>query len=104
VVILFGVRQDQAPAVAERIRSAFATEAAVAAGERIGATVSIGLALNEGPMMALIELLWIANRALSQAKKHGRNRVEIVRSEDFFVGKETSVSSGAITHEAPAVP
>src|ERR1700730_8107769 len=55
-------------------------------------------------LMALIELLWIANRALSQAKKHGRNRVEIVRSEDFFVGKETSVSSGAIGQAAPAVP
>jgi hypothetical protein len=55
-------------------------------------------------MIALIELLWIANRALSQAKKQGRNRVEIVRSEEFFVGKDTSVSSGAIGQAAPAVP
>jgi diguanylate cyclase (GGDEF)-like protein len=47
VVVLFGVPQNHALAVAERIRSAFAAEAAVAAGQHVGATVSIGLALNE---------------------------------------------------------
>jgi len=99
VVVLVGASHNHALAVAERIKSAFAAEAAVAAGRDIGATVSIGLILHEGPMIALTELLWIANRALSRAKKHGGNRVEIARSHDFSVGKEASAPSGAIADE-----
>jgi hypothetical protein len=62
--------------VMERIRNAFADEAEVIEGQKVGATVSIGLALHDGSAIAFTELLWKADRALYQAKEGGRNRVE----------------------------
>jgi diguanylate cyclase (GGDEF)-like protein len=96
VVVLFGASYNRALAVAERVRSAFVAKAAAAGGQDIGATVSIGVKVHEGPMIALTELLWIANRALSRAKAHGRNRVEIVWADGVSVGEEANVASGAI--------
>jgi diguanylate cyclase (GGDEF)-like protein len=75
-VVLHGMARERALAVAERIRNAFADEAEVIEGQKVGATVSIGLALHDGSAIAFTELLWKADRALYQAKEGGRNRVE----------------------------
>jgi diguanylate cyclase (GGDEF)-like protein len=74
-VVLYGASGDSALTIAERIRSTFAEQAAVIAGHDVGATVSIGLVQHEGPMVALSELLWKADRALQRAKEQGRNLV-----------------------------
>jgi diguanylate cyclase (GGDEF)-like protein len=75
-VVLHGMARERALAVAERIRNAFADEAEVIEGQKVGATVSIGLALHDGSAIAFTELLWKADRTLYQAKEGGRNRVE----------------------------
>jgi diguanylate cyclase (GGDEF)-like protein len=75
-VVLHGMARERALAVAERIRNAFADEAEVIEGQKVGATVSIGLAVHDGSAIAFTELLWKADRALYQAKEGGRNRVE----------------------------
>ena len=75
-VVLHGLARERAPAVAERIRNAFAAEAEVIEGQNVGATVSIGLAVHDGSAIAFTELLWKADRALYRAKEGGRNRVE----------------------------
>jgi diguanylate cyclase (GGDEF)-like protein len=80
-VVLYDAPRDRALTIAERIRSAFAEEAAAIAGYEVGATVSIGLVQHEGPMVALTELLWKANLALLRAKERGSNLVELVAPE-----------------------
>jgi diguanylate cyclase (GGDEF)-like protein len=80
-VILNGASGDAALTIAERIRSAFAEQGAVIAGHHVGATVSIGLVQHEGPMVALTELLWKADRALHRAKERGSNLVELLGSD-----------------------
>jgi len=80
-VVLYGASGDCALTIAERIRSVFAEQAAMIAGHHVGATVSIGLVQHEGPMVALTELLWKADRALHRAKERGRNLVELLTSD-----------------------
>jgi diguanylate cyclase (GGDEF)-like protein len=75
-VVLHGLARERALAVAERIRNAFADEAEMIEGQKVGATVSIGLAVHDGSAIAFTELLWKADRALYRAKEGGRNRVE----------------------------
>src|SRR5580704_7340849 len=67
-VVLYGFADERAIAVAERIRNVFAEQAEVIDGEKVGGTVSIGLALHDGSTMAFTELLWRADRALYRAK------------------------------------
>jgi diguanylate cyclase (GGDEF)-like protein len=80
-VVLYDSPRDRALTIAERIRSAFAEEAAVIAGHDVGATVSIGVVQHEGPMVALTELLWKADLALHGAKERGSNLVELLAPE-----------------------
>jgi diguanylate cyclase (GGDEF)-like protein len=75
-VVLHGLARERALSVAERIRNAFADEAEIIEGQKVGATVSIGLAVHDGSTIAFTELLWKADRALYRAKEGGRNRVE----------------------------
>jgi diguanylate cyclase (GGDEF)-like protein len=86
-VLLRGAPRDAALSIAERIRTTFAAQAAVIDGEKVGATVSIGAVLHEGPMLELPELLWKADRALYRAKERGRNRVELL-GPDYFAEEE----------------
>src|SRR5436190_20567125 len=62
-VVLHGMARERALAVAERIRNALIE------GQKVGATVSIGLAVHDGSAIAFTELLWKADRALYQAKE-----------------------------------
>jgi hypothetical protein len=70
-VVLHGHAGERAMAVAERIRNAFAEQAEVIEGEKVGATVSMGLALHDGSTMAFTELLW---RALPGQGRRAQSR------------------------------
>jgi diguanylate cyclase (GGDEF)-like protein len=75
--VLRNVRREDAIAMAERIHRQF-TEAATCVDDcAVGATVSIGVALNEDAALDMPELLAQADQALYYAKEHGRNRVEV---------------------------
>ena len=92
-VVLYGAPGDCAVTIAERIRSAFAEQAAVIAGQHVGATVSIGLVQHEGPMVALTELLWKADRALHRTKERGRILVEFLTSDCVPRGKDLTLEA-----------
>jgi diguanylate cyclase (GGDEF)-like protein len=80
-VVLYGASEDDAAQIAERISSTFAEHATVIAGQHVGATVSIGVVQHEGPMVALTELLWKADRALHRTKERGRNLIGFLTSD-----------------------
>jgi diguanylate cyclase (GGDEF)-like protein len=95
-VVLHGLVRERALAVAERIRNAFAEQAGIIDGQRVGATVSIGLALHDGSNMAFTELLWKADRALYRAKEGGRNRVEWAVPDFYSRGQDSVVPLGSV--------
>ena len=74
VAIVSGTLADAAIA-AERVRSAFAAAEIALEGQRIAATVSIGIACGS-PAAAIETLITRADVALYRAKTNGRNRVE----------------------------
>jgi diguanylate cyclase (GGDEF)-like protein len=81
VAFLPGTLADAA-AAAERVRSAFAATSMVRSGQRIAATVSIGVACGS-PVAAIDALITRADAALYRAKSQGRDRVE---TDEMFVG------------------
>jgi diguanylate cyclase (GGDEF)-like protein len=66
--------------VAERIRARFAALDVIVDGTAIDATVSAGVASSGDQELSLSRLIAAADRALYEAKEHGRNRVELARS------------------------
>ena len=74
VAILPGTLAD-AVIVAERVRAAFEVAGVEISGNRIGATVSIGVAEAGPPLAEFGDLLGRADAALYRAKHGGRNRV-----------------------------
>jgi diguanylate cyclase (GGDEF)-like protein len=92
-VVLYGLAEERALAVAERIRKVFAQQAEVIEGQNVGATVSIGLAVHDGYAIAFTELLWKADRALYRAKEAGRNRIEWA-VPDFYARSHDAVPLG----------
>ncbi len=81
VVLLPQTRLHTACEIAERIRATIAAQSyPVSANESLTVTISIGVAqaqdnLAEGDMEAAQELLAVADEAVYQAKKSGRNKV-----------------------------
>jgi diguanylate cyclase (GGDEF)-like protein len=74
-VVLPGCSSPAALAIAGRIQSVFESEARFVNGQRIGATVSVGVATALGPACSLADTLASADGALYRAKNLGRNRV-----------------------------
>jgi diguanylate cyclase (GGDEF)-like protein len=66
--------------IGERLRAAFQAAAVEISSHRIGATVSIGVAVATAPV-EIDRLLQCADTALYRAKSNGRNRVEVAENE-----------------------
>ena len=73
--------RDNAFLVAERLRTAFETNAAMVDGEKLDATASIGVSVIIDPSQDLAKLMTLADQALYLAKARGRNRVEVAPIE-----------------------
>ena len=75
--VLPGCGVSAAMAVAGRIRVSFQQDARFVDGQRIAATVSVGVAIRAGHAGALADLLASADGALYRSKRQGRNRVTL---------------------------
>jgi diguanylate cyclase (GGDEF)-like protein len=80
-VVLADASMDNAYLVADRLRKAFAAAAAVADGEPLYATASVGVSVIVDPRQDLTKLITLADQALYLAKARGRNRVEVAPIE-----------------------
>ena len=76
VALLPGVNTETAIAVAERVRSNFASAAGDVHGQPVAATVSIGIASSTQGGYDFDALYAVADAALYRAKQKGRNRTE----------------------------
>lgn len=74
-VILPGATVETAGVIAERVRHAFAQSHRFLNGQQLNATVSAGVA-ESGADMSFDDTIEAADRAMYQAKRLGRNRVE----------------------------
>lgn len=81
IVVLADAGHDNAFLVADRLRNAFAANAAVIDGQALYATMSIGVSVIVDPRQNLAELMTLADQALYLAKARGRNRVEVAAFE-----------------------
>jgi diguanylate cyclase (GGDEF)-like protein len=81
IVVLADAGHDNAFLVADRLRNAFAANAAVVDGQALYATMSIGVSVIVDPRQNLSELMTLADQALYLAKARGRNRVEVAAFE-----------------------
>jgi diguanylate cyclase (GGDEF)-like protein len=79
--LLVDTSRDRALAVAEQIRSSFASIKLEVEGKPVVATVSIGVVISNDAVLDLSALLAQADHALYRAKDNGRNRIEIASIE-----------------------
>jgi diguanylate cyclase (GGDEF)-like protein len=75
--VLYNVGRDKALTIADAIRAGFAAAASEVDGIPVAATLSIGMAFNEGAVLDVPELLMQADQSLYYAKERGRNRIEV---------------------------
>jgi two-component system, cell cycle response regulator len=103
LIILPGIDEASAVAVAQRMRQVI-NEAEVATPTgKIHVTVSLGVAIGEGPSIDADELITIADAALYRAKREGRNRVEVAPKStncvlSNFVNAQIVVAPAGIPH------
>jgi diguanylate cyclase (GGDEF)-like protein len=103
----------EAAIAAERVRAALAAASIVRNGQRVTATVSIGVS-SGAPTAAVDSLITRADEALYRAKAGGRNRVETAnqdaaaalesearRAEDFATRNIRRKEKGAVNNSAP---
>jgi diguanylate cyclase (GGDEF)-like protein len=89
---------EDAIQVAERVRAAFETAATKIGGHPVRATVSIGVAVAGEEAPSIEALLTRADGALYQAKRNGRNRVEVARGDSTIIPPEVAA------REATGIP
>jgi diguanylate cyclase (GGDEF)-like protein len=77
VAMLPSADDEAALAVANRVREAFQKEALFVDGQCLGVTVSIGIAATTCRRRKILDILALADAALYQAKRDGRNRVAL---------------------------
>lgn len=82
MVVMASAGEEEAIAVAERLRAAIADRPIALPGVMLAVTVSIGTAITRGPVGA-DRLVAAADAALYRAKEYGRNRVEAATAEDW---------------------
>jgi diguanylate cyclase (GGDEF)-like protein len=80
VAVLGDVDDQVAVAIANRVREALETAAQFVDGQRIGATVSVGIAVTDVLDSTVIDMMQEADVALYRAKSEGRNRVALARA------------------------
>jgi len=104
VAMVSGTRTDAAVA-AERVRTAFAAAEVEFGGQRITATVSIGIACGS-PQTAVETLITRADAALYRAKANGRDRVEMAEDADGdaakALGQPVTGDLASIMRQVPA--
>jgi len=98
--VIYNASRERAVALAERIRVAFAEAAADVDGRPVGATVSIGVVVNQDQPLDVPELLGVADQALYLAKERGRNRVEVAALDLVPRHVETTAPSAAASRSA----
>lgn len=81
VVLALGIDSQAAVAIANRVRDAFQTVALFIEGQRIDATVSVGIAATTGEACTVTDMLAEADAALYRAKDDGRNRVVLAQRQ-----------------------
>ena len=81
VAIVVGADEEGIVAIANRIRDAFQTEALFMEGQKVGATVSVGVATSAAQPCNIVTMLAEADAALYLAKDGGRNRVVVAKDE-----------------------
>jgi len=101
--ILRDTSQEKAVAAANRLRESFAKAAQDVDGRPVCATVSIGVAQCEGPVLDVAELLAQADQALYFAKERGRNRVELASLGMVLEGQAEKQTARFSDGEASAV-
>ena len=84
-VVLADAGIDNAYLVADRLRNAFAVNAAVVDGQALHATASVGVSVIVDPRQDLAKLITLADQALYLAKARGRNRVEVAPLETGLI-------------------
>jgi diguanylate cyclase (GGDEF)-like protein len=109
-VAVLPVTSAEAAIAAERVRAALEAARVVCDGNRIGVTVSIGIA-SSAPTVALNALIARADEALYRAKANGRNRVEFESDAPFApapaaaaainAARPKRVEKGAVHYGAP---
>lgn len=82
IVVMAGAGDEEATAVAERLRSAIAAQPIEVPGLMLPVTVSIGSAVTRGDADP-DRLIAAADAALYRAKEQGRNRTEAATAEDW---------------------
>jgi len=92
-VALLPATLPDAAVAAERVRSAFAAVSIVRNGQRIAATVSIGVA-SGSPPLTLDSLITRADQALYRAKANGRDRVET--ADDELAGATEAITGDRV--------